>query len=238
MIGNLNPFLAFLAGVLTILSPCVLPLIPIVFASAAQTHKWGPVALASGLIVSFTAIGLTLSLLGVGADSEAVRITGALLILLAGLFLMLGQWQDRLSNALGPVVVWAQQQAARFERYGLLGQVAIGALLGLMWSPCIGPTLGAAIALAAERRNLFDAGLTMAAFSLGISVMLLVVAYGATFLFSKTTRFAALATKGKSLMGGFLVVVALLTITGGDHLLEGLLLAIFPEWLTELSSQY
>ena len=62
--------LAFLAGLLTVLSPCVLPLLPIVFGSAASAHRLGPVALTAGVAISFVAIGLFIATMGCGRQQK------------------------------------------------------------------------------------------------------------------------------------------------------------------------
>src|SRR4249919_2712838 len=93
----LNPLLAFVAGALTILSPCVLPLVPVVLASAVQRHRLGAVALAGGLITSFTLVGFVVAAFGsrLGVDSDQLRITGAVILAAAGAFLLLPKIQDR-----------------------------------------------------------------------------------------------------------------------------------------------
>ena len=68
MSGSLSPAVAYAAGALTILSPCVLPLIPIVLGSAAQRHRWGPLALALGLVMSFTLTGFFIAAFGASAS--------------------------------------------------------------------------------------------------------------------------------------------------------------------------
>src|SRR5690349_11202474 len=92
----LNPLLAFAAGALTILSPCVLPLVPVVLGSAAQRHRFGALALAGGLIASFTAVGFTLAAFGsrLGVDADQVRLVGAVILGLAGAFLIVPKIQD------------------------------------------------------------------------------------------------------------------------------------------------
>src|SRR3954452_25497671 len=109
MVGELlNPLLAFGAGALTILSPCVLPLVPVVLGYAAQRQRCGPVALAGGLIASFTVTGFVLAAFGaqIGVDAEQVRTVGAVILGAAGLFLLLPRLQDRLANLAAPLVGW------------------------------------------------------------------------------------------------------------------------------------
>ncbi|MGF1660439.1 MAG: cytochrome c biogenesis protein CcdA, partial [Rubrimonas sp.] len=78
-----------LAGVLSTLSPCVLPLIPIVLGTAAGEHRWGPAALAGGLAVSFTAVGMFVATIGfaVGLDADLFRAVGGVMLLGLGLVL-------------------------------------------------------------------------------------------------------------------------------------------------------
>jgi cytochrome c-type biogenesis protein len=160
--------LALVAGMLSILSPCVLPILPIVLGAAASERKWGPVALAIGLSVSFVAIGLFVATVGfaVGLDAGVFRYVAAVLMLAIGLVLMLPGFQAQLAVASGPIANWAD---ARFSgvRSGASGQFWVGVLLGAVWSPCVGPTLGAASLLAAQGRDLGQVGITMFAFGLG-----------------------------------------------------------------------
>ena len=176
--STLNPVLAYAAGALTILSPCVLPLVPIVLGSAAQRHRFGPLALAAGLVGSFTIVGFAIAALGasIGIDGSGLRLVGAIILALAGIALVVPRVQAVLTRAATPLANWASQQQVGLDRLGLAGQAAIGVLLGLVWSPCVGPTLGAATALAAEGKDLPEVALVMFAFGLGIASVLLVLA--------------------------------------------------------------
>ena len=78
-----------------------------------------------------------------------------------------------------PLVAWATERQAHLDRYGLWGQAAIGALLGIVWSPCVGPTLGAADCSRCLRREFGEAAVVMVAFGLGIAAVLLVLAFAA-----------------------------------------------------------
>ena len=91
MASALNPALAYVAGALTILSPCVLPLVPIVLSSAAQRHRFAPVALAAGLVLAFTATGFVVAAFGqaLGIDTLVVRNAGAIILCLVGIVLLI-----------------------------------------------------------------------------------------------------------------------------------------------------
>ena len=240
MPGALNPLLGFAAGGLTILSPCVLPLVPVILGSAAQANPRGPLALAAGLILSFTLTGLAVATLGstAGFDPNVLRSGGAVLLIFAGILLLIKRLQDWLTLATGPLASWAHARQAGFARQGLAGQAAIGALLGLVWSPCVGPTLGAATVLAAQGKDLLSAATTMAAFGLGIAAVLLIIAYSARSAFARRRTGMLTAGKaGKRLLGSILVAMGALILTGGDRLLEGLILSYLPPALIDFSVQ-
>jgi cytochrome c biogenesis protein CcdA len=235
----LNPLLAFAAGALTILSPCVLPLVPVVLASATQRHRLGAVALAGGLIASFTIVGFVLAVFGtrLGVDSDQLRTSGALILGAAGVFLIIPGLQDLVARAASPLVAWAGERQQAFDHGGLWGQAAIGALLGLVWSPCVGPTLGAAIALAAQGQELPRVAATMAAFAMGIAAVLLVIAFLGRGLFTRIR--SGLATKAKLAkagLGGILLLVSILILTGLDRLIEAEFVLAAPDWLVQLTT--
>ena len=104
--------LAFLAGVLSILSPCVLPLVPMVLGAAVSEHKWGPAALAAGLAISFTVLGLFVALFGfaLGIGTDFFRIAAAILMIGIGVVLMLPKVQTRFATAAGPAANWTEMR--------------------------------------------------------------------------------------------------------------------------------
>src|SRR5438105_10871117 len=101
--------LAFVAGVLSILSPCVLPILPIVLGAAASEHRWGPAALAAGLAVSFVAIGLFAATVGysIGLDAELFRNIAAALMITVGVVILVPRFQERLALAGAPLPNWS-----------------------------------------------------------------------------------------------------------------------------------
>jgi cytochrome c-type biogenesis protein len=236
---GLNPLLGFAAGALTILSPCVLPLVPIVLGTSAQRHRYGPIALAAGLVVSFTLVGFAVATLGArsGFDGDIVREGGAALLILLGATLLLPQLQVAAERLAAPLAGWAGRKQSGLAEHGLAGQALIGALLGLVWSPCVGPTLGAATVLAAEGSNLVDVALVMAAFGTGIAFVLVVVAFAARSVIARFRhRLMRAGGSGRRVLGGLLIAVGLMILTGGDRLLEGLVVVNSPQWLTDATT--
>lgn len=235
----LNPALAFGAGALTILSPCVLPLVPVVLGSAAQRHRFGAVALAGGLIASFTIVGFVLAAFGsrLGVDAEQVRIVGAVILGVAGVLLLIPKLQERIANAAAPLVGWAGERQQRFDNGGLWAQAAIGALLGLVWSPCVGPTLGAAVALGAQGRELSQVALTMAAFAIGIAAVLVGIAsIGRTVFLRMKSGLASKAKLAKAGLGAILLAVSGLILSGLDRAIEAAFVTTAPDWLIQLTT--
>lgn len=239
MSTGLSPLLAFGAGALTILSPCVLPLVPVVLASAARQNRYGPLALATGLVAAFTLAGFLLATLGAASnfDGEIVRRLAASILLIVGLVLAFPALQHGLTHIATPLANWASRRQAGLERFGLLGQFGIGALLGLVWSPCVGPTLGAATLLAAQGENLTEVALVMLSFGLGIAAVLLVLALATRRLLTRW-RGAMMTTgnRGRQILGLLIMVIALLILTGMDRVIEGVLVQASPQWLTDLTT--
>ena len=239
MSGQLNPLVAYVAGVLTILSPCVIPLVPIVLGSAAQRHRWGPLALALGLVASFTLTGFVIATIGasIGLNGEAVRTWSAVLLLIVGAVLLFSRLQVFFEHVIGPLATWAGERQTRLERFGLAGQAGIGVLLGLVWSPCVGPTLGAATVLAAQGKNLGQVAFVMMAFALGIASVLLVMALATQSLLSRWRgKLMSAGTRGRRILGGLIVLVGLLIITGTDRSLEATVIGVLPDWVTNLTT--
>jgi cytochrome c biogenesis protein CcdA len=232
--------LALAAGMLSVLSPCVLPILPIVLGAAASERKWGPVALAIGLSISFVTIGMFVATVGfaVGLDADLFRYVAAVLIVAVGLVLMLPGAQAKLAVASGPIANWAD---TRFSgvRSGASGQFWVGVLLGAVWSPCVGPTLGAASLLAAQGRDLGQVGITMFAFGLGAALPLLALGLLSREAMMRWRHRLASATHGaKAGLGALFVVIGAFVLTGLDKSIETKLVEVSPQWLTDLTTRF
>src|SRR5882757_4106929 len=164
--------LALIAGILSILSPCVLPLVPVVLTGAVAEHRLAPLTLTAGVAVSFTAIGVFVATIGfsIGLDMTVFRSAAAVLLILVGSVLLVPRFQTQLAMAAGPVSNWTQSRFGGFSTSGISGQFGVGLLLGAVWTPCVGPTLGAASIMATRGENLGMVVLTMLAFGIGTSL--------------------------------------------------------------------
>lgn len=233
--------LAFAAGVLTILSPCVLPLAPIALAAAASRHRLGPVALAAGLAISFVAFGLFIATIGfsIGLDESVFRPVAAVVMILFGALLLVPAAQTRFATAAGPVGAWAGERLDGLSREGLWAQFLVGLLLGVVWTPCVGPTLGAASVLAARGEDLGAVAATMTAFGLGAAAPLLVLGTLSRELLERWRgRMSSAGRRGKAALGVLLVAVGLLVLTALDKTIETALVEASPAWVTDLTTRF
>jgi len=230
--------LGFAAGALSALSPCVLPLLPVALAGGVERHRLGPLVLAAGLAVSATVVGFAVALLGFTLDRDLVRVVAGALLVVFGVILLTARLDVAVARATAPIAAGAAALLARLGPRGLAGQFVVGALLGALWTPCGGPTLGAAIGLAAQRRSLGAAAAVMAAYSLGAMVPVLLLAYGSRRLVARPDRLALVTRVGKPAVGLALVVLGLLSVTGSDKALETRLLDAMPAWLVDLTTRF
>ena len=239
MIASLG--LALLAGLLSTLSPCVLPLLPLVLGAAASEHRYGPSALAGGVALSFVAIGLFVATIGygLGLDGDVFRRVAAILLILTGLVLVVPAAQTRLAVTGGPLANWTEARFGGFSTTGLGGQFGVGLLLGAVWSPCVGPTLGAASILAAQGRDLWAVGLTMLVFGLGAALPLLVLGtLSRSVLMGWRVRLMQVGKGLKAALGLLLVATGLVIVLGADKRLEAALVDASPDWLSALTTRY
>ena len=235
---------ALLAGALSTLSPCVLPIVPIIMSSALQTARWAPLALLSGVVLSYTVIGSALAIFGnsLGINPEHtqyVRIGSAVLMIVFGAMLLLPVLQRALVQLITPLSNGANNKLAYFKADSTLTQGLLGMMLGIVWTPCVGPTLGVAITMAANGHHIGHAVMTMFMFGLGAALPMSLLAYGSrAAIGNKRKTLAIMGHRGKQVMGTGLILVGALVITGFDKSLETLLTRHMPNWLVDLSTRF
>ncbi|MBD2841246.1 cytochrome c biogenesis CcdA family protein [Erythrobacter rubeus] len=233
--------LSFVAGLVTILNPCVLPLVPILVASALGKSRFGPLALAGGLVTSFTLFGFTVIAFGysLGINEQAVRVFAGAMLAAAGFILLVPQAQAALTAAAAPIANFGNQRLSQLSGDGAGGQYAIGLLLGIVWAPCVGPTLGVAIAAASQGENLLGSFLIFLIFGLGVAASVLTFAYGSRkALGERRKSMQTLAKYGKPLFGGALLVVGMMVLTGFDKVIEIVLLDALPDSIIQFTTRF
>ncbi|MES0129424.1 cytochrome c biogenesis CcdA family protein [Mesorhizobium sp. M0029] len=232
--------LALLAGGLSILSPCVLPLLPVVLTGAVAEHRLAPLALAIGVAVSFTSIGVFVATVGfsIGLDMTAFRMAAAALLILFGAVLLVPRFQTQFATAAGPISNWTQSRFGGFSTSGMSGQFGVGLLLGAIWTPCVGPTLGAASIMAARGENLGTVILTMLAFGIGTSLPLLTLALmSREALLRWRGRMLGASSRIKMALGALLVIAGVMTLSGFDRTIQIGLEQALPDWLVAITTR-
>ncbi|MFY0678938.1 MAG: cytochrome c biogenesis protein CcdA [Thalassovita sp.] len=233
--------LGYLAGLLTLINPCVLPVLPIVLAGALQAHRLGPVALAAGMSLSFVTLGMLVTTFGfaLGIDEQMLAQAGAVMMLGFGLVLLVPRFSAAFSTATAGFSQRADTQMNTMDQSHLRGQFTGGLLLGAVWSPCIGPTLGGAISLAAQGTNLGWATAIMVSFALGVSTIILALGYGARGLLTRNKAvMRMIAERARPIMGIVFVAVGLAILFRLHHLIEGWAVTVMPIWLQDLSVRF
>lgn len=226
---------------LSILSPCVLPLVPIVLGAAVSEHRFGPAALAVGLAISFVAIGMFVATVGfaIGLDGAFFRMVGGALLTSLGLVLLVPRFQVVFATAAGPVSDWTERRFGGFSQKGLSGQFGLGLLLGAVWSPCVGPTLGAASVLAAQGEDLGHVALTMGTFGLGAALPLLALGLlSREAILRWRGRMLSAGSGMKAALGAMLLAAGVLVLTGLDKVLEAAMIRSAPSWLIDLTTRF
>lgn len=227
MLGSV--VIAFAAGVVTVASPCVLPLLPVILASSAQSGHMRPWGVLSGFIIAFSAVTLTLATIvnALGVHPDVVRLTSAALLSLCGLVLLVPRLSAWFERQTGPL---ANASVRLPSNDGFLGGFVSGVGLGLAWTPCVGPVMAAVLTLAMNQQVTLDAALVTFAFALGTALPMVAVIFGGRLVLR---RFAVLQTRGdliKKVFGVLLIVAGLAIASGFDRTIQIWLYELFPHW--------
>lgn len=231
----------FLAGVLSTLSPCVFPLLPLVIGAATSTHWSHAYWLAGGVATSFTIAGLFIATIGfaIGVDGDLFRAISAVLLMLLGISLVSSTFQTRLVVTTGALSNIGDRGLRRLSATGKGGQFVVGILLGLTWTPCVGPTLGAASMLAAQRKDLTTVAAVMFAFGLGTTLPILIVAaLSRRPLLRWRQRILLSGHIGKMALGLSALAVGGIILAGVERRVETALVSASPPWLTDLTTRF
>lgn len=233
--------LGLVAGSLSTLSPCVLPLVPVLIASAVNAHRWGALALGTGVALSFAIIGIVLATVGasLGLEPDTFRTAGAVILGVFGLILLVPKLQNVFARATGALSNSGNTLLARVTLEGFTGQFLVGLLLGVVWSPCVGPTLGAATTLASQGRNLSQVGLLMLIFGIGAAAPLVLLgSLSRAGLTQMRGRLLNAGKVGKQVFGLVMLGLSILMLSGLDKTLEGWILDRTPDWLTAFTTKF
>jgi cytochrome c-type biogenesis protein len=231
----------YLAGLLTLINPCVLPVLPIVLATALQVNRFGPIALAAGMSLAFVSLGVIVSAFGaaLGIHPETISRIAASLMIGFGVVLLVPRAVVLFSWLTDGVSSQADSQLNSMDQSGLIGQFFAGVLLGALWSPCIGPTLGGAIALASGGGSLLWSTSIMISFAAGVSNVIFLLAYGTRSILKRRKRLIRkLSFSAQSILGWILILVGMMILFKVHHMFEIWAVQNLPLWLQDLSVRY
>jgi cytochrome c-type biogenesis protein len=223
--ANLSWGLAFLGGVVTVFSPCILPVLPILVGRSLSTHRLGPIALVSGLIAGFAVAG---SLLGIAGEwltglITTLRSLSIFLLIGLGLLILLPNWGYRLFSYL-PTQRWVKPP----EGSGLVTEFCLGTQLGLLWTPCAGPVLSSILLLSINQR-LDQAFLLLLIYSIGAGIPMLLFAYGGRRLSQRLLKLRQASSRLTQIGGGLIILTAIAILFGWDVQIQLLLAPLFPK---------
>jgi cytochrome c biogenesis protein CcdA len=195
MFSNFFPIAAFFAGMVSVLSPCILPVIPAVFAYSTEKGKFRPLAIVLGLSISFTSMGIITSLFGskLTAYLGYLNIFAEVLLIIMGLALL---FDLNIFNVFGNFSFLANP-----KREGLFGGFLLGLSLGVVWLPCVGKVLGAILTMVAVSGKVAYGASMLFIYSIGFSIPMLFVAYSANFSSSKIRGVSKYGSQLKTIAG-------------------------------------
>lgn len=188
--------------------------------------------------MSFVTFGVLVTAFGgaIGLTQDVLAQVGAAIMVAFGLVLVVPMFARRFEMATAGVAAGADQRMSDMDASGLKGQFVGGLLLGAVWSPCIGPTLGGAIALASQGENLGYVTAIMVFFALGVSTLILGLGLGAReAIRTRTQALRGLAERSKPILGVTFIAVGAMLFLGVHHIIEGWALDVLPAWLMDLS---
>ncbi|MDD5673971.1 MAG: cytochrome c biogenesis CcdA family protein [Chitinivibrionales bacterium] len=174
MVDNINIALVFVAGLASVLSPCVLPVVPIVITGGADEHKLRPLLVVAGISFAFVLMGVFSSLFGavIGPKMHYIEKVAGILIALFGLLLIVN---FNPFKYLGFFSRFAQNSHGRF------GGLFLGFTLGIIWIPCVGPMLSSVLVLVASQGKILTGVFLLFIYSLGFAIPMLLAGYFSQF---------------------------------------------------------
>jgi len=234
---------AFLAGVVTVLSPCILPVLPVVLSGGIGGGKARPWGVISGFTASFTVFTLTLSTLvqTLGLDPDLLRWVAAGLILVFGVVLVVPFLKDKF-------MAWTTALVSRSSSPvrpgkptgGYWSGLVLGLGLGLVWTPCVGPIMASVITLALSQSVDASSIFITLAYTFGTAIPLFFIMIGGRTLLNKAPWFTKHSSGIQRGFGVLMVVTAVALFSGADRAFSTWLLTTFPAYgsgLTAIENQ-
>lgn len=219
---------AFLAGLLTIAAPCILPMLPILLgASIGQRSALRPVWIVLGFVISFSLVSLVFSAVTslVGLSAYDLRLIAAAAIALMGIALL---WPHPFEAAMSRLTRLLPEQGAG-SGGGAVAALALGASLGLVWAPCAGPVLASILIFVATSPDWGNKLALLLAYSVGAGVPMLIIAYGGQMVTRRVRALSRHTVVLQRVCGVLVLGTAVLIASGYNSLLIARISQFYPE---------
>ncbi len=226
---------AFLAGVVTVLSPCILPILPIVLSGSVTGGKKRPLGVITGFIASFTFFTLFLSAIVkvTGVSADLIRTISVIIIAAFGASLLIPKfqvWMEHFFSKLAGAASASQAIASRQARSDFVAGIFVGVSLGLIWTPCVGPILASVITLAATSTVTANAVFITLAYSLGTAIPMFLITLGGRALLQKHHGLLANTGKIQKAFGIIMILTAIAIYFNVDRKFQVYILDTFPQY--------
>ncbi len=229
-------FFAFIAGFVTILSPCILPILPIVLSTGLTGGHKRPLGVVAGFVLSFSLFTLFLSTLvqATGISADSLRALSVVIIIFFGLTLLLPQFQVMMEKLFSKLSSHISPKASQGS--GFFGGFLLGLSLGLIWTPCVGPIIASVITLAATSSVTASAAIITFAYSLGTAIPMFAITYGGRKLLLKVPWLLKNTAKVQKVFGILMMLVAVGIFFNIDRKFQAWVLETFPQYGVGLTS--
>lgn len=219
MIDSKQLVLAFIEGLGLILSPCILPVLPFVLATSLGGGKARPLGVIAGFVAAFTAFAILSrqAILAAGIDGDLLRHAALVALALLGIIMLVPSLSAFLTQKLEGVARLGARWTDRTQaQQGFAGGVAIGALIGLVWTPCAGPILAAAVIQVVQAQSTVAAAITLGAFAAGAGLPMLMITLLGRRALDRLSFIKKHAAGLRQCLGVIIIAMAALVYTGAD----------------------
>ncbi len=236
---------AFLAGIITVASPCILPLLPVVLASSVVSGRRRPLGVITGFLVSFSILTLSLSFLArsIGLKPDSLRLVAAAVIVGMALILVIPPLKNRFMAVMGQVANGVSRSrpssggtSTNAESSGFIGGLLTGLSLGVVWTPCVGPIMASVITLAVSQSVDSGAVAITLAYAFGTAVPLFAVMQGGRAVLRRFPSLLGHLDGLQRVFGVLMLITGIALFTGADRRFQSWVLDTFPAYGSGLSS--
>ncbi len=199
-----SPLIAFFFGILSVLSPCVLPVIPLIAAYSTKSGRFIPITIVIGISISFALMGVLASAFGsiFQQYQTVLYVTGGFVIIFLGLYMIFDVIERRIRAIIPNTRLSTRLSATNVG--GAAGGLMLGVSLGIVWTPCIGPILGAILMMVAVQGDILYGGILLVIYSLGLGLPLLAIAYTSHFTLKPFVKYSVIIKR----ISGIILVLA------------------------------